>query len=69
LLFKDIFVRYVITIKGEWKDLKPKLREKFQDLSDEDVEFSEGKYDEMMTHLQEKLGNTRQQFVRMLNNL
>ena len=62
-------MKYVITIRGQWKDLKPKLKEKFQELSDQDLEFSEGKYDEMMDRLQEKLGKTRQQFIRMLNVL
>ena len=62
-------MKYVITIRGQWKDLKPKLRDKFQSLSDQDVEFTEGKFDEMIIRLQDKLGNTRQQFIRMLNNL
>jgi uncharacterized protein YjbJ (UPF0337 family) len=62
-------MRYVIHIKGDWEDLKPKLRNKYPSLTDADLAFTEGKYEEMIISIGEKLGKTRQEFIRLLNQL
>lgn len=62
-------MRYIISIKGDWKDLKLKLKNKYQSLTDADLEYPEEKYDQMIDHLEGKLHKTRQEFVRLLNRL
>jgi uncharacterized protein YjbJ (UPF0337 family) len=62
-------MKYIVTTKGDWKELKGKLRSKYNDLTDHDVECGEGKYEEMMDGLRSKLGKTRQELVRILNSL
>jgi uncharacterized protein YjbJ (UPF0337 family) len=62
-------MRYVITIKGNWSDLKNKLKNKYENLADLDLQYSEGKREEMMVGLRTKLGKTRQELIRILNNL
>jgi uncharacterized protein YjbJ (UPF0337 family) len=62
-------MKYILTTKGDWKELKGKLRRKYNDLTDNDVECREGKYEEMMDGLRSKLGKTRQELVRILNGL
>jgi hypothetical protein len=62
-------MRYVITIKGDWSDLKNKLKSKYGNLTDVDLQYSESKWEEMMDGLRTKLGKTRQELIRILNNL
>jgi hypothetical protein len=62
-------MRYVITTKGHWNDLKPKLKNKYNELTDRDLDPGDGSYEEMIISIQGKLGKTRQEFVRILNSL
>jgi hypothetical protein len=62
-------MRYVLTTKGDWDDLKNKLRSRYASLTDVDIECKEGKHDEMMDGLQFKLGKTRQELIKILNGL
>jgi uncharacterized protein YjbJ (UPF0337 family) len=44
-------------IKGNWNELKGKLKQKYADLTDDDLMYAEGKEDEMYGKLQQKLGH------------
>ena len=46
--------------KGQWHELKGKLKQKYGQLTDDDVTFAEGKEEEMMGRLQTKLGKTKE---------
>lgn len=48
-------------IKGNWNELKGKLKQKFAELTDDDVLFEEGKEDETWGKLQKKLGKTEKE--------
>ncbi|CAM2964070.1 CsbD family protein [Flavobacterium frigoris] len=48
-------------IKGNWNEMKGKLKQKFADLTDDDLLFEEGKEDEMWGKLQQKLGKTKKE--------
>ena len=45
-------------IKGNWNEFKGKLKQKFADLTDDDLLYEEGKEDEMWGKLQKKIGKT-----------
>jgi uncharacterized protein YjbJ (UPF0337 family) len=60
-------MRYVLTIKGNWSELKSKLKNKYKNLTDSDLEYNEDKREEMMDGLRTKLGKTRQELLRILN--
>lgn len=62
-------MRYVLTIKRDWKELKGKLKNKYAILADHDLECEEGKNEEMMINLRIKLDKTRQELIRILNAL
>lgn len=62
-------MRYVLTIKRDWKELKGKLKNKYAILTDSDLECKEGENEEMMMHLRVKLEKTRQEFIKILNAL
>ena len=47
-------------LKGNWNEQKGKLKQKFAQLTDNDLMFAEGKKEEMMGKLQVKLGKTKE---------
>ena len=48
-------------IKGNWNELKGKLKQKFADLTDDDLLFEEGKEDEMWGTFKKKIGKTEKE--------
>lgn len=56
-------------IKGNWNELKGKLKQKYAELTDDDLMFAEGKEDEMYGRLQQKLGKTKEEFHQILSEL
>jgi uncharacterized protein YjbJ (UPF0337 family) len=46
--------------KGSWNEMKGKLKQKYAQLSDDDLAFTEGKEDELLGRLQQKLGKTKE---------
>lgn len=55
--------------KGKWNQLKGKLKEEYSELTNEDLEYSEGEEDQLVGHLQEKLGKSREEVRKMINDL
>jgi uncharacterized protein YjbJ (UPF0337 family) len=47
------------TIEGNWNLIKGKLKQKYSNLTDDDLTFAEGKEDELYGRLQKKLGKTK----------
>jgi len=56
-------------LKGNWNETKGKLKQKFADLTDNDVLMEEGKQDEMLGRLQIKLGKTKEELHKIINEL
>jgi uncharacterized protein YjbJ (UPF0337 family) len=56
-------------LKGNWKEQKGKLKQKFATLTDDDLLFAEGKKDEMMGKLQTKLGKTKEELHKIISDL
>lgn len=54
-------------IKGNWEQLKGKLKQKYVDLTDDDLLYEEGKEQEMWGKLQEKLGKTEKEIKSLLD--
>jgi uncharacterized protein YjbJ (UPF0337 family) len=48
-----------LEFKGGWNEVKGKLKQKYGQLTDDDLAFSEGKDDELLGRLQQKLGQTK----------
>jgi uncharacterized protein YjbJ (UPF0337 family) len=49
--------------KGNWNQVKGKIKEKHGDLTDDDLEYAEGKDDQFFGRLQQKLGKTKDEIV------
>ena len=56
-----------LRIKGNWNQIKGKLKQKYGQLSDDDLVYSEGKEDELLGRLQEKTGKTRDELTKEIN--
>jgi len=56
-------------IKGNWNELKGKLKEKYGELSDDDLTYTEGKEDQMIGKLQKKLGKTKAEILDEFESL
>jgi uncharacterized protein YjbJ (UPF0337 family) len=56
-------------IKGNWNELKGKLKQKFGDLTDDDLIYSEGREDEMLGRLQKRLGKSKDEVRKLLADL
>ncbi len=58
-----------LEIKGNWNVLKGKLKQKYGDLTDDDLTYSEGKEDELLGRLQKSTGKAREELVDEINSL
>jgi uncharacterized protein YjbJ (UPF0337 family) len=56
-------------LKGNWEEQKGKLKQKFAKLTDDDLLFVEGKREEMMGKLQIKLGKTKGELHKILEEI
>jgi uncharacterized protein YjbJ (UPF0337 family) len=56
-------------LKGNWKQQRSKLKQKFAVLTDKDLLFEQGKQDEMLENLQGKLGMTKEELVKIIESL
>ena len=54
-------------IKGNWNEFKGKLKQKFADLTDDDLLYEEGKEDEMRGKLQKKIGKTEKEIKSLFD--
>jgi uncharacterized protein YjbJ (UPF0337 family) len=50
-----------LNLKGSWNEVKGKLKQKYGQLTDDDLTFAEGKEDELLGRLQQKLGRTKEE--------
>jgi uncharacterized protein YjbJ (UPF0337 family) len=57
------------TIQGFWDEKKEKLKEKFSNITDEDLRYYDGKEREMMEVLSYKLGKTREELAFLISSL
>ena len=49
-----------LNIKGNWNQVKGKLKQKYGQLTDDDLTFAEGKDDELLGRLQTRLGKAKE---------
>lgn len=58
-----------LTLKGSWNETKGKLKQKYADLTDDDLAYTEGKEDELLGRLQKKLGKSKDQIKKEIAEL
>jgi len=58
-----------LIMKGSWNETKGKLKQKYADLTDDDLLYEEGKDDELLGRLQRKLGKSMDEVKQEINDL
>jgi uncharacterized protein YjbJ (UPF0337 family) len=58
-----------LELKGKWNDWNGKIKQANADLTDDDLQYEEGKDDETLGRIQQKLGKTRDEVVDWLKSL
>lgn len=56
-------------MKGNWNEMKGKMKKAYADLSDDDLKREEGKDDEFLGRLQQRLGKTKAEVIRWIESL
>ena len=49
-----------LEIKGDWNIIKGSLKQKWAQLTDDDLQFIEGRQDEMLGRIQKRTGQSRE---------
>ena len=65
----NIIIMDRLELKGKWNELKGKVKQANGDLTDDDLQYEEGKDDELYGRLQQKLGKTRDEVIDWLRSL
>jgi uncharacterized protein YjbJ (UPF0337 family) len=58
-----------LVIKGNWNQIKGKLKQTYGNLTDDDLTYVEGKEDELLGRLQEKTGKSRDELKKLINKM
>jgi uncharacterized protein YjbJ (UPF0337 family) len=58
-----------LEIKGKVNEWKGKIKETHANVTDDDLEYEEGKDDEWFGRLQQKIGKTKDELVHWLRSL
>lgn len=58
-----------LEIKGNWNEIKGKLKQKYANLTDDDLTFAEGQSEELLGKLQKKTGKSREALIKEIENL
>jgi len=58
-----------LELKGNWNQLKGKVKQAHSSLTDDDLRYEEGKDEELLGRLQKKLGKSRDDLIKWLKSL
>jgi uncharacterized protein YjbJ (UPF0337 family) len=58
-----------LNLKGNWNEIKGKLKQQFADLTDDDLMFAEGKEEEMLGRVQQRLGKSKEEVRDMIGKM
>lgn len=56
-------------IKGNWNEIKGKLKQQYADLTDDDLMYEEGKEDEMYGKIQKRIGKSKDEITKWIADL
>lgn len=58
-----------LVIAGNWNELKGKLKQKYAELTDNDLVYAEGKENELLGRIQKVTGKTKDELLNEINKL
>jgi uncharacterized protein YjbJ (UPF0337 family) len=66
---RDLGMMNRLQISGTWKEIKAKLKERYANLTDDDLRFSDGKEKELLSRLEKRLGTSSEELRRIIREL
>jgi uncharacterized protein YjbJ (UPF0337 family) len=57
-----------LQIKGNWNIAKGKLKQQWADLTDDDLDYAEGKEEELLGRIQKRTGKTREEIEKFIKD-
>jgi uncharacterized protein YjbJ (UPF0337 family) len=67
-LIKKLTIMDNLEWKGNWNQVKGKIKEKHGDFTDDELEYEEGKDDQFFGRLQTKLGKTKDEVIHWIRS-
>ncbi len=58
-----------LKLKGNWNELKGKIKQQYADLTDDDLLYEEGKEDELLGRIQKKTGQSKEAVKSLIDRL
>jgi len=58
-----------LKLKGSWNEVKGKVKQKYADLTDDDLLYEEGKDDELLGRIHKKIGKTKEEVKEWIESL
>jgi uncharacterized protein YjbJ (UPF0337 family) len=58
-----------LQFKGGWNEVKGKLKQKYGQLTDNDLTFAEGKDEELLGRLQSRLGKSKEELRKEIEDM
>jgi uncharacterized protein YjbJ (UPF0337 family) len=58
-----------LKLKGNWNEIAGKLKQKYANLTDDDLIFNQGKEEELLGRLQAKVGKTKEQIRKIISKI
>lgn len=58
-----------LQLKGNWNEIKGKIKQRYGDLTDDDLTYVEGKEDELLGRLQKKTGKSKEELKREIERI
>lgn len=57
-----------LNIEGNWHEKKGKLKQEFAELTDNDLRYVEGREEELIGRVQQRLGTTKEKARHIIHN-
>ncbi|HMI59972.1 MAG TPA: CsbD family protein [Puia sp.] len=58
-----------LKMKGNWNEMKGKIKQQYANLTDDDLLYEEGKEDELYGRIQKKTGHTKEAIKNWIDKL
>ena len=58
-----------LKMRGIWNEVKGRLKQKYGDLTDDDLTYAEGKEEELYGRLQKRLGKTKEDIKKEIERI
>lgn len=56
-------------VKGNWNEIKGKLKAKYGQLTEDDLRYEEGKEEELLGRIQKRIGKSKAELMNIIDQL